>query len=105
MFKAWVSLQGDTYNAIKRLMAIYREVVSLVAYGHSLGGAIATLALIGIWDVFPEIRINTVYTQGKPRIGNELFANYVNYHNYIVRVVHWRDKVPHLPPQLLGYFH
>jgi predicted lipase len=104
MFKAWVSLQGDTYNAMKKLTAIYREIDVLNIFGHSLGGAIATLAAADIRDIWSNIRFYYVFTHGKPRIGNMRYANFAHY-LFGSRVVHWKDSIPHLPPQLLEYHH
>jgi putative lipase involved disintegration of autophagic bodies len=44
MMEAWIGLQADTINAFKKLTPIYREMNGFIAYGHRVGGAIATLA-------------------------------------------------------------
>ena len=68
--------------------------------GHSLGGALATLA---------SVRLKTlgyspiVYTFGSPRVGNYFFHKDYNIVNY--RWVNKMDIVPHLPSILLGYEH
>ncbi|WP_259391517.1 lipase family protein [Paenibacillus sp. 1011MAR3C5] len=66
--------------------------------GHSLGGALATLAALDIATNTP-FSAPMVYTFGAPRVGDPRF---VQTYNYIVPV-HFRfqnefDIVPHLPP-------
>jgi predicted lipase len=106
-YRAWMSLRAETYKAFIKLTSIYREVDSFAVYGHNLGGVIATFAAREIADIFSIDLANvTIYTQGKPRIGNVLYANYMNeVIGSSVRVVHWRDRVPHTPQQEQGYFH
>lgn len=75
--------------------------------GHSLGGAMATLA---IPDLFEEIDgIDFFYSFGSPRVGNSDFANFINDFflkgGYSARVTHNQDLVPHLPEKFLGYKH
>lgn len=65
--------------------------------GHSLGGALATLAAIDIMCNSSMTNVS-VYTFASPRVGDPIFAKH---YNYIVPV-HWRfqnkhDIVPHLP--------
>ncbi|KAK5986358.1 Triacylglycerol lipase [Trichostrongylus colubriformis] len=67
--------------------------------GHSLGGALATLAAARTakQGLRTSERI-TVYTYGEPRVGDAQFAT--NYDSMIkdsYRVVFRRDIVPHLP--------
>ncbi|KAK5972857.1 Triacylglycerol lipase [Trichostrongylus colubriformis] len=67
--------------------------------GHSLGGALATLAAARAAKQGLRTRENiTVYTYGEPRVGDAQFAT--NYDSMIkdsYRVVNRRDIVPHLP--------
>jgi len=75
----------------------------LITTGHSLGGAIATLAAA-------QLRKNgytvTLYSFGAPRIGSSQISDYITKQaggNY--RVTHWNDPIPRLPPLTLGYVH
>ncbi len=66
--------------------------------GHSLGGALATLAALDI-SQNTAFQSPIVYTFGAPRVGD---PNFVRAYNYSV-TTHWRiqneyDIVPHLPP-------
>ncbi len=63
--------------------------------GHSLGGALATLACSQLnADGF---RVQATYTFGGPRVGNAAFAESLPAPLY--RFVYGRDLVPHLPPR------
>jgi triacylglycerol lipase len=61
--------------------------------GHSLGGAMATLASLRLVQDGYEVR--AVYTYGSPRVGNRSFHSSYNQTNY--RFVNNDDVVPHLP--------
>ncbi|TKR82174.1 hypothetical protein L596_015937 [Steinernema carpocapsae] len=68
--------------------------------GHSLGGALATLVAKRI--VFSELRTQDkvkLVTFGEPRVGNLAFATEIRSTlDYMFRVVHGDDPIPHLPP-------
>jgi hypothetical protein len=71
--------------------------------GHSLGGAVATLAAayLRAGGIPTEL-----YTYGAPRVGNEEFANFVSRQaggHY--RITHGADPVPKVPPFAFGYRH
>jgi triacylglycerol lipase len=69
--------------------------------GHSLGGALATLAA----DRYPHTR--GVCTFGCPRVGDSTFADAFNAHlaGKTLRYVNHHDVVTHVPPPFLGYEH
>ena len=64
--------------------------------GHSLGGALATLAS----SRHPFV---AAYTFGAPRVGDAEF--WTTLRCPLHRVVNGRDLVPRLPPRRLGYVH
>ncbi|KAJ3351112.1 hypothetical protein GGF32_004449 [Allomyces javanicus] len=73
--------------------------------GHSLGGAVAILAGLDMHAAFPSAKV-AVTTFGEPRVGNRVFANFVDAQKMeVVRVVHEDDMVPHTPPPTAGYRH
>lgn len=88
--------------------AVYKR---LIIAGHSLGGALTTLASGHLHTVLsaalgekaPPI---LAYTFGEPRVGNAAFAEA---HTRAVpqhwRFVNERDLVPQVPPTWLGYAH
>ena len=78
--------------------------------GHSLGGALATLAadrcirqgaMLGLGD------LGGVYTFGSPLVGNRHFADGFNsrVRGRSFRFVNDQDGVTKVPPQFLGYCH
>jgi lipase (class 3) len=67
--------------------------------GHSLGGALATLAAAALAKAEVCTVLDT-YTYGCPHVGDGAFAGSVPPQ---IRIVHDLDPVPHLPPIILGY--
>lgn len=71
---------------------------NLFITGHSLGGALATLAALDI-AVNTKFKNPTVYTFASPRTGNQSFASAYNRAvKQSVRVANVLDLVPYLPP-------
>ena len=72
--------------------------------GHSLGGAIATLAAA---DLKKRGTPADLYTYGAPRIGGTATSNFITNQGLgsISRVTHLNDPVPRLPPVALGFAH
>lgn len=74
------------------------ELVCPIFYtGHSLGGALATLAA-------SRYRPQAVYTYGSPRVGNDAFVRSLQTLP-IHRVVDNKDAAASLPPEVLGFRH
>ena len=69
--------------------------------GHSLGGALASLAAA---ELFATHQITGVYTFGQPRVGGALFRELLEqrYANRLFRFVNHHDVVCRIPP---GYQH
>jgi pimeloyl-ACP methyl ester carboxylesterase len=68
--------------------------------GHSLGGALATLAAAHLG----RDTIQGLYTYGCPRVGDAVFAAVLPQQSYY-RFVHRDDWVTTVPPEILGYVH
>jgi hypothetical protein len=68
--------------------------------GHSLGGALATLAAAHLG----RDAIQGLYTYGCPRVGDAAFAEILPQQSH-VRFVHRDDWVTTVPPEILGYVH
>jgi predicted lipase len=95
-------MKSSTLSTVAATKASYPSY-SVITTGHSLGGAIATLA--GAY-----LRVNGVacdiYTYGSPRVGNDDFVNFVDGQSGSeYRVTHVDDPIPRLPGSLLGYRH
>lgn len=101
--EAWDEIRGTVINAVRSARASnpgYR----VVATGHSLGGAVATIgaAYLRAHEGVPV----DVYTYGAPRSGNDVFANFVTRQaGAEFRLTHGADPVSRLPPILFGYRH
>lgn len=99
----WEQINNIVTRALKTSRATHPDY-RLVVTGHSLGGAVATLAAAHLRSRGYEV---DCYTFGAPRVGNDAFANFVTSQsggsNW--RLTHYDDPVPRLPPMFLGYRH
>lgn len=75
--------------------------------GHSLGGALATLATALCKFKEDAILVNGLYTYGQPRVGSEKFANFFNtaLKDRSFRVVNNNDIVTRVPLSMFNYSH
>ncbi|KAM0252792.1 hypothetical protein ACHAQJ_007580 [Trichoderma viride] len=99
---AWNEISSAATAALSQAVAA-NPSFSVVTTGHSLGGAVATLAAATLrTQGFPI----DIYTYGSPRVGNDVFANFVTAQDGgEYRVTHVDDPVPRLPPILFDYRH
>lgn len=73
--------------------------------GHSLGGAIATLASVDIKLAYPNQDLN-LYTYASPKVGDSVFISYFNsLHISSYRFQNYWDLIPRLPLEDMGYVH
>ncbi len=88
-------------SQLELLIEPLTQTRQLVLTGHSLGGALATIAAAQ-WHQKYEIR--SVYTFGQPRVGFRSFQQFAaaNLDNRFFRFVNADDIVPRVPP---GYVH
>ena len=81
---------------------------NIVFVGHSLGGALVTMAAVD-YEVFIGLKSHiSIYTFGTPRLGNKFWANFVDslsFSNRNYRIVRRGDVVAEVPTQILGYEH
>ncbi|MFM8218759.1 MAG: lipase family protein, partial [Planctomycetaceae bacterium] len=91
----------DVADELNRLLDSHPHS-RLFVTGHSLGGAIATVAAAE-WADRP-VRPTSVFTYGQPATGHGAFARFVDdcYPGDFHRFVNHRDIVPRVPP---GYQH
>jgi len=73
--------------------------------GHSLGGALATLAVARA--VAPPGSVTGLYTYGSPRVGNRVFKENFDSQYAVIsyRIRNFKDPVPDTPPELLDFTH
>lgn len=99
----WETVAGDVTSQIKSALSAHPHY-TVVATGHSLGGALAAVAATVLRASGYTVQL---YNYGQPRIGNLALANFITSEtsgtNY--RVTHSDDIVPKLPPRFLGYDH
>jgi hypothetical protein len=91
-----------------------RKLEALFITGHSLGGAMASLATALLFNGSAEelertaqIRrvLRGVYTYGQPLVGDAAFARKcAGFDARVFRHVYANDIVPHLPPKAMGRF-
>ncbi|KAG9073744.1 hypothetical protein FS749_014724, partial [Ceratobasidium sp. UAMH 11750] len=91
--------------AVKKALADHSGT-KVLAVGHSLGGAIATLdALYFKLNLPSNVAIKAV-TYGLPRVGNADFANFIDSKiPDFSHVTNKKDVVPILPGRFLGFAH
>lgn len=99
--EAYDELRTDVHEAVADL-----NCTRLLLAGHSLGGAIATIASFDLRAAM-GYHVEATWTFGKPRIGNAEFANSFDaaaaaqgVSPPIWRVVHYHDPIPRAPPHL-----
>ncbi|KAH6596445.1 hypothetical protein BASA50_005150 [Batrachochytrium salamandrivorans] len=106
--KNYLGVRSKVQAAIKVATDQYPNN-KVVFTGHSLGGALASIAAFDF--IYSNTPVNSnkvsVFTYGMPRIGNDKFAAWFTKipFGYTFRVTCQNDPVPHLPPQLFGYLH
>lgn len=95
---AWNQVKNSVYTFIANASSTYPDR-TLIITGHSLGGAVATIAAAHLRaQGYPC----DLYTFGSPRVGNEGFVNFVgSQEGNEFRVTHYDDPVPRLPPSSL----
>jgi hypothetical protein len=111
-FLSWMSLARDVSQKVIELKSQFPAADILVT-GHSLGAAQAALAATHLY--YREgLPVTHVYTYGQPRVGNAAFHQFYNNgttdrqsgeNGSSFRIVHYRDPVPLLPFQWMGYEH
>lgn len=99
----WSDRRQIVLDTIANSLVIHQNY-SVVLTGHSIGGAVATLAGAELRSMGIKLDI---YTFGSPRVGNNRFASYVTSQapslGLNFRVTHVNDPVPQLPPTWIGY--
>lgn len=115
--KVHSGFQEGVASVLPQVKAALAEAVSLapesssrtlLVAGHSLGGALSSLAAFTLassssLSAFSRVAVTTF---GAPRVGNLAFASaYNEVLPDTIRVVNGGDTVPHTPLEALGYYH
>jgi len=99
-FLSWAIIEQSVLSQISKWRAEMKteQLPPLYITGHSLGGALATMAAASLCD--NGIDVAGVYTFGQPRVGDRTFASQLNKHinGRVFRFVNNNDIVPHVPP-------
>ncbi|OAD69508.1 hypothetical protein PHYBLDRAFT_92267, partial [Phycomyces blakesleeanus NRRL 1555(-)] len=106
-YTAYIQSQATVLSLVRAQLTAHPSY-RIVVTGHSLGGALAPLAALDLYQRDARITKSNlfIYTYGAPRIGNANFAYYVSATGITYeRTVNDRDIVPHLPPQKFGFLH
>lgn len=101
-WRSWSEARPRILTAIEEAVAQYPGY-GIVATGHSLGGALATLCAASLRNSGYAVAL---YTYGAPQVGKQTTADYISSQpggNY--RVTHTDDIVPKLPGIAFGYRH
>lgn len=102
-YKSALGVKNKTLTSVKLLKSRF-PTYKVVVTGHSYGASCGQLLAMEL----EKNGINVeVYDFGQPRVGNEMYADFVNtIINNHWRFVHNKDTVPHVPPmEGLGYLH
>lgn len=97
----WAAAKEDVFSRLTSLKG--KGVKEVFLAGHSLGGAVATVAAAEIQTAFPDIAVQLI-TYGAPMCGNSAFGDNINglMSSRITRVIQSGDPVPCLT-QVVGY--
>jgi len=105
-YHAFLSVQTQVMAAVSSAIAQYPDY-DIYSTGHSLGAALAAFASLFIQQAYPSRVVNHL-TFGQPRTGNQVFATFFDdfiHSNKTWRVTHYKDIVPHLPPEDFSFYH
>jgi triacylglycerol lipase len=91
---------AEISDRLDAIVAAKRPGQKLWLTGHSLGGALATLAMAHLG---PDA-VQGMYTYGSPRVGDAAFVSTLPDPS-LCRLVHREDWVTTVPPESLGYVH
>lgn len=100
---AWNSVEDQVIQQIEKWNQGQSIQMPLLLTGHSLGGALATVAAASL--VKRKFNIQGVYTFGQPRVGDWIFATEIGrlLQGKVFRFVNNNDIVPRIPPSYLPW--
>jgi len=88
---AWNYIASLVIETVAVQLQTYDDL-TIVTSGHSLGGALSSLAAISLKSNFPHCTTR-MYTYGQPRTGNRIYAEFINREFGVnaFRAVHMND--------------
>ena len=101
-YKSALGVKDKTISTVKLLKKRF-PTYNVVVTGHSYGAACGQLLAMELQKEGIDV---DVYDFGQPRVGNKIYADFVNtvIHDHW-RFVHNKDTVPHVPFESMGYLH
>ena len=98
------------YYAVRdNVLRLMREqagaVRQVLIVGHSLGSALATLAMPDVLEAMGAGVTAKLYNFASPRVGDGTFHAAFNKQSPCWRIANLWDVVPHVPPVLAGFVH
>lgn len=104
--RGFLSSYQSIAEDILAALSTFETVKQIWLCGHSLGGALATLAAVHLTDA--GLSVAGTCTIGQPRVGDQGFADVYRKQQLDkchVRVAHIRDPVTRVPPSIMGWCH
>eukprot|EP00698_Gefionella_okellyi_P006550 TRINITY_DN15881_c0_g1_i1.p1 TRINITY_DN15881_c0_g1~~TRINITY_DN15881_c0_g1_i1.p1 ORF type:complete len:301 (+),score=55.55 TRINITY_DN15881_c0_g1_i1:124-903(+) len=102
----WDSYQTLLPGISSSVSSLLQQYSNVLITGHSLGGALAALMGLDYFAANNQASGVTLITFGQPRVGNNAVATFMsNTIPSVWRVTHAEDPVPHVPMEVLGYWH
>ncbi|MCK5727083.1 MAG: lipase family protein [Thiotrichaceae bacterium] len=98
-------LNGQEYTLEEATLPLLNNSIKIICTGHSLGGAVATLAACYFHDKGFKSEDIEVYTYGAPPVASQNFVNYFRGKFAVYRIVNEMDVVPRLDHLNLNLFH
>lgn len=106
-WEVWQSMKDQVMRAVSGLHRQHSNY-DIIATGHSMGAALATLASVDIQRNVSGTVPVYAWNLGSPRVGNAQFADWYRNSSGIAhsqRIVNWKDIVPHLPFKDMRFRH
>ena len=100
-YKGYAEVSATVKAQVQLIFNKY-STAAIYVTGHSLGGALASLAALDLKATFGKL--SEFYSYGEPRLGNAAFATYFASQMPVHRVIHYADIVPHVPPYGLNNY-
>lgn len=92
------SLRDQVFGYVKDIQSRFKDTQGILFTGHSLGGALSTLAAAD-FHMNQTLHVKNI-NFGSPRLGNHAFCSYVTESVPCLRVTHKEDPVVHVPTPL-----